>query len=249
MSPTAGRRSVRRAIITGISRGLGAALFDVLNDGRTPLLGIGRTFTDAQHRTADQSDGLVTLRTTDLSDPDQLPTRAELTAFTAGCAGDDELLLIHNAATIGPIGLVGRLDDRQVQDALATNLLAPALLTNSLLYAAPAALHTIRILFISSAAAHRAYAGWATYCATKAGAEVFMRCIAETAPRPCTVEIIDPGAMETEMQQAIRTLGHGLPGHERLVERHRLGQIGDANIVAQRIASEHLTPPAELLGA
>jgi NAD(P)-dependent dehydrogenase (short-subunit alcohol dehydrogenase family) len=67
-----------------------------------------------------------------------------------------------------------------------------------------------------------------------------MRCVGEAAARPCSVEIVDPGAMETDMQETIRRLGHGMPGHDRLVERHNLGQIGDAATVAKRIVTEHL---------
>lgn len=126
---------------------------------------------------------------------------------------------------------------------MATNLVAPLLLTNSVLAAVPASVQRLRILHISSLAACRSYPGWATYCATKAGAEAFMRCVAQAAARPCTVEIIDPGAMETGMQQAIRCLGQGLPGHDELVQRHERGEIADVDEAARRIFADYFILP------
>lgn len=239
MSTSADGRPARHVIITGVSRGLGAALFDLLLNADARLFAIGRSFTDEQHRMADLRPDRVTLRTADLSDPGRVPAQAELTDFTSNCDERDEVVVIHNAATVEPIGLVGGLEAGPVRDTVMTNLIAPLLLTNSVLAAVPATVQRLRVLYISSDAVARSYPGWATYSATKAGAEAFMRCVGQGATRPCTVEIVDPGTMDTDMHETIRRRGHGLPGYEQLARRYRLGHVRDAGTAARRIFAEH----------
>lgn len=239
MRTTSGGLGTRSVILTGASRGLGAALLHALHRDGARLLGLARAFTTHQRRLAATDPDMVTLRITDLRDVRQLPSSAELAAFLEPCGPDDEIVLVHNAATIEPLGLVGAISPQAMVDAAQVNLVAPMLLTNAFLSAVPSQLNRPRVVYVGSSAAHRPYPGWATYCATKAGAEVFIRCVGEAAYRRCVVDVIDPGAMETQMQQTIRDNGVGLPGHQRLLRRYQLGQIADASDVASRIVAEH----------
>jgi benzil reductase ((S)-benzoin forming) len=243
MSAIADGSPVRSVFVTGASRGLGAALFHALQSDGARVFGLARTFPSDQQLLADRHPASVRLRSTDLAEPVSLPTEAELAAFVGDSHPRDEVVLLHNAATVEPIGLVGELAPEEVFGAVQVNLVAPILLTNTFLAAFahnPAVL--LRIVYVASAAAHRSYPGWATYCATKAGAEAFMRCVSEASSRACTVEIIDPGAIETQMQRTLRERGTGLPGHARLVERHRSGDIGDPETVAKQLVARHFPP-------
>ncbi|MET7401391.1 SDR family NAD(P)-dependent oxidoreductase [Dactylosporangium sp. NPDC005572] len=256
MSASADFPCVRSVILTGASRGLGAALFQTLQADGARVLGLARTFTADQQALAAQRPASIRLLATDLGDtgtgdvsPDGLglsggglPTAAELTGFINGHGPADEIVLLLNAATIEPIALAGDLPPEAVLAAVNLNLVAPILLTNLFLAAFQNSEARLRVVYVASSAAHRAYPGWATYCATKAGAEAFMRCVSEAATRPCDVELVDPGAMETQMQQALRDRGNGLPGHARLVERHRVGDIGDPLMVAKTIIDRHFPP-------
>jgi benzil reductase ((S)-benzoin forming) len=242
MSTPPGGPMARHVIITGISRGLGAAIFDLVERDGSRLFGIGRTFTESQRQAARCRPDRIVLHATDLASPDAMPPVLELERFLAGCGTDDEVVLVLNAAVIDPIGLVGGLHPDQLRRTVGVNLLAPMLLTNAVLAVTPEPALRVRILYISSAAAHRPYSGWAGYCATKAGAEMFLRCVAVGAARPCTVEVIDPGAMDTGMQRTIREHGCGLPGHERLLLRHQRGEIEDASVVAAQLVQTYLTP-------
>jgi NAD(P)-dependent dehydrogenase (short-subunit alcohol dehydrogenase family) len=242
LSTTAGDVGTRSVILTGASRGLGAALFHALHRDGARLLALARTFTTHQRRLAATDPDMVTLRSTDLRDVRHLPSPAELTAFLEPCGPDDEIVLVHNAATIEPLGLVGAISQQAMVDTAQVNLVAPMLLTNAFLSAVPSQLNRPRVVYVGSSAARRPYPGWAAYCATKAGAEVFMRCVGEAASRRCVVDVIDPGAMETQMQQTIRDSGVGLPGHQRFLHRHQLGQIAEASDVASRIVAQHFPP-------
>ncbi|GAA2590404.1 SDR family oxidoreductase [Dactylosporangium fulvum] len=256
MSASADGSCVRSVVLTGASRGLGAALFQALQADGARVYGLARTFTAEQELLAAQRPASVWLRAGDLGDtgsgvpaPDGLglaggglPSGAELAAFVGDAGPDDEVVLLHNAATVEPIALAGDLPPAAVLAAVNLNLVAPILLTNLFLATFRASRARLRIVYVASAAAHRAYPGWATYCATKAGAEAFMRCVGEAAGAPCEVEIIDPGAIETQMQRTLRDLGAGLPGHARLVERHQVGDIGDPSMVAKGIVQRHFPP-------
>src|SRR4051812_26119203 len=72
---------VRSVIITGISRGLGAALFDEFRGAGDRILALGRRFTDAQHAAERQDPQRVRLRQVDLAYPTTLPPAAELSSF------------------------------------------------------------------------------------------------------------------------------------------------------------------------
>lgn len=287
MSASADCSCVRSVILTGASRGLGAALFQALHADGARVFGLARSFTMEQRALAAQRPASVRLRSTDLSNTDLsntdpsntdpsktdpsktdpsrtvlrntgpihsdltdselsagggLPSGAELAAFAGATGPDDEIVLLHNAATVEPIALAGELPPEEVLAAVNLNLVAPILLTNLFLATFRESTARLRIVYVASSAAHRAYPGWATYCATKAGAEAFMRCVGEAASRTCEVEIVDPGAIETQMQQTLRDRGTGLPGHARLVERHQVGGLGDPSTVAKRIVDRHFPP-------
>jgi benzil reductase ((S)-benzoin forming) len=143
-----------------------------------------------------------------------LPLRGVLAEFLNGAAPDDEVVLLHNAAVIEPIGLVGTLHEEAVDDAVRVNLLAPMRLSNLFLAIGRRCKVRLRVVYVTSSAGHRPYPGWATYCATKVAAEPFMRCVALSNDPPCSVDIVDPGAMDTDMQGMLRERGAGLPGHE-----------------------------------
>ena len=224
-------RRTNSVIITGASRGLGAALFNVFDACGDRLLALGRRFNADQRRAAGDADRIV-LRYTDLSEPDTLPSAEDFERFLA--SGTGEAVLVHAAAVVEPIGVLGALDNRELQAAVQVNLLAPMMLSNLFVQAAPAHFERLRIVYVTSSAAHRPYPGWATYCATKAAGELFMQCAETSADPRCTVQIVDPGAMDTDMHRTLRERGTGLPGHERLLGR----ELPDPRTVAKRVVGE-----------
>jgi benzil reductase ((S)-benzoin forming) len=229
----------RSIILTGTSRGLGAALFSALRHSGTRVMALSRRYTQDQLDDAAAHPGDVLLRVTDLADAATYPDAAALSAFLAGAG---EAVLVHNAATIEPIGLVGALTEADIAAAVQVNLVAPMVLTNTFLAAVPEPV-AARVVFITSGAAKRTYPGWAVYGASKAGAEAFMRTVDTAAARPVTVQIVDPGAMETGMQRKIRDHGDGLPGHERMVQRHHQGEIPDPAEVVETIMAAYFDSP------
>jgi benzil reductase ((S)-benzoin forming) len=225
---------MRSVVLTGVSRGLGAELFAQFVASGDRVLGIGQQFTPEQRLLSVTEPDRVRLLTADLSDPAEIPTAKVLADFLR--VGD--AVLVNNAGVVDPIGPIGSLDPAATVDAVNVNLVAPMLLTNAFLEARRG---PVRILFISSGAAHRAVPGWGTYCATKAGAEMFFEVLeSEVADDPTVgVARVDPGVMDTDMQAAVRAAD--FPERERYAELHRRGQLPDPAAVARRIIAGNLS--------
>ncbi|HEY3501493.1 MAG TPA: SDR family NAD(P)-dependent oxidoreductase [Actinocatenispora sp.] len=222
-------------VLTGVSRGLGRELFAVLAARGDALLAIGRGFTDEQRRAADAEPDRIRLSTADLSVP-EIP---DLSGFVA--AADGPLALVHNAGSVEPVGAVGTLDAARITATVHLNLLAPMLLTNALL--AGAGDRPVRVVFVSSGAARRVIDGWATYCATKAGGEMFFDTVAEQYagdPR-VTVANVNPGVMDTDMQAVLRaSTDVHFPAREHYAGLAERGELPSPAGVARRIVADHL---------
>ncbi len=203
-------------MITGVSRGLGRALAErALEDPHTWVLGIGRSGFEHER---------LRLRACDLSRPEGLPGADELRPLLEGA---EEVVLIHNAAVVEPIGPIGELDSAAVIDAVNVNFTSPMLLTNELVKALGR--YPEKTLYISSGAANRVIDGWSAYSATKRGCEEFFAHLAQRA----LVEIVNPGVMDTGMQVAVRAAT--FEGQERFHALHERGELPDPATIAAKI--------------
>lgn len=231
--------AARSVVLTGISRGLGAALFEEFRRHGDRVLGIGRHFTSQQRRLASAEPGRIRLLVADLVDPAQVPDATVLGEFLEP-AGDGVAVLVHSAAVIEPIGPVGTLKPEEITAAVAVNVTAPMLLTNAFLAArrpsAPA-----RIVFVSSRAARVAKQAQAMYCATKSGGQMFFDTIAAEARHDPTLRVVSvsPRSMDTDMQAAIRA-AEAIPDRQHYVGLHQRGQLDDPAQVARQIIRDHL---------
>lgn len=188
-----------KAILTGHSRGLGAAFAAELLGRGIPLLGLAR-----QHNAAlaDAHPGLLTEASLDLADAAALRAwldSGRLDEFLGGDGGP--LLLINNAGVLGPMAGLDAQDPLEIASAVAINVSAPLLLS-----AALAGRHTgeLRIMHISSGAARNPYPGWSIYGATKAALDHHARCVATDGRDSLRICALAPGVIDTDMQTRIR---------------------------------------------
>jgi benzil reductase ((S)-benzoin forming) len=222
---------VRSFLITGVSRGLGEELFEQLAaDEEHRVIGVGRTFTEHQRGLAVAEPDRISLHQTDLAAGEPLPMEHATRATAHAC-------LILNAGMVEPVGAIGALDPAVVRDSIAVNLTAPMIAADAFVRALPPGTPG-SVLFISSGAATRAIEGWATYCAAKAGAEMFFQVLAEERP-DLYVANINPGRMDTEMQAVLRR--SEFPTKQSYVDAHENRQLATPRDVAARIISEHVT--------
>ena len=176
------------AVITGASRGLGAALAHELDRRGWDLVVDARDARALAATPGHQVPG-------DVTDPAH---RAALVVAADALGGAD--LLVNNASTLGasPMPAVADLDEQILRQTLETNVVAPHALTRLLL---PQLLATGgAVLNLSSDAAVEAYAGWGSYGTSKAALDQLTRILAAEQPG-LRVYAVDPGDMRTQMHQ------------------------------------------------
>lgn len=208
---------MRKAIVTGHSRGIGAELARQLERDGWEVLGIAR----------------ATGAAIDLGDLESLTgwlDSGELGRFLAGATS---ILLINNAGLLGPAAVTGQLDPRQAAHAVAVNVTAPLILTDAVLAARPTGA-TVRIAHISSGAGRRPVPGWSVYCATKAAIDMHAQTVAAEGHDGVRVASIAPGIVDTGMQGEIRA-SEGFPLREQFVGYERDGQLVPAAEAAAKV--------------
>lgn len=215
-----------KALVTGHSKGLGAALALELLGRGIPVLGLARGSAGMVHP-------LLTEVEIDLGDSAALVhwlAGGALTGFLqdAGCA-----LLLNNAGTVQPVGALADQDLLAVAGAVALNVGSPLMLAAAVARAGAA---QCRIVHISSGAGSSAYPGWSVYCATKAALDHHARAVALDAAKGVRICSLAPGIIDTGMQAEIRaTPPERFPLRERFLELKRSGQLVSPAACAQGV--------------
>ncbi len=112
------------AIVTGVSRGLGESLAAQLLARGFMVQGIGRTSSGRLGGERYRFTELDLTNTTAIGTALGTPWQALVEARP------DSICLINNAATAGPVGLLGKLADEDMAASLGVNLAAPIALAN-----------------------------------------------------------------------------------------------------------------------
>ncbi|GLW92171.1 SDR family oxidoreductase [Actinokineospora globicatena] len=180
------------ALITGASRGIGAATARALADTHTLLLG-GRDTAALESLAADL--------------PDAHPWPVELTdptALAAATADIAELDLLVHSAGIARVGPLSEATTDRWRTMYEVNVIAVAELTRLLLPALRTAKGTV--ILINSGAGLDAHPGWGPYAATKYALRAYANVLrAEEAASGIRVTSVFPGRTDTDMQRTVRT--------------------------------------------
>ncbi|MFQ1004213.1 oxidoreductase [Modestobacter sp. SSW1-42] len=227
--PPAADFTGKRVIVTGGSRGLGAAIVQRLLDGGATVVATARTATD-------ETPAAATFLTGDVG------TLAGVQSFAAAAlaelGGLDVLVNNAGAARAHPGG-VSSIPDEEWLDALDVNYLSAVRLTNALLPALREAGAGGVIVNISSAAALVPSPPVAHYSAAKAALNAYGKALAaELAPAGIRVATLSPGNVLTPGADALRqtiadAVGISLADIAAGVP---LGRAGDPRDVAEAVA-------------
>jgi benzil reductase ((S)-benzoin forming) len=190
--------------ITGTSRGIGKAFAEhLLENPSNNVIGISRQAT--------------------IKHPNYRHFYLDLTDVNAVAdfkfelhAHPKKIYLINNAGSLGFIKPVGKLDASIIIKNYNLNLIAPSVLTNAFINCYDSTDAEKVIVNISSGAGKTPIDGWAVYCASKAGIDMFSRVVdAEQkirAEHPLSnihkgfkIFSIAPGVVDTDMQSEIRS--------------------------------------------
>jgi NAD(P)-dependent dehydrogenase (short-subunit alcohol dehydrogenase family) len=197
------------ALVTGASRGIGRAAALALAAAGAQVVAVARTqggleeLDDEIRKASGQSATLVPL---DIAEGDSLDQMGLAIHQRFGRLD----VLVHAAATLGPMTPVSHIDPKHWDRVVAVNLTAAYRLirtTEPLLRAAPAG----RAIFLTSGRAAHPKAFWGPYGVTKAGLEHMVRTWAdELEQTQVRAVLLDPGIMRTAMR------AEAMPGEDPL---------------------------------
>ena len=225
------------AILTGASRGLGAALARGLARPGVRLVTLARR-DDAELAEFARAQGA-----------DLRQIKVDLSDLSAAQAAADRIaqdlprdarryLLINNAGTVQPVSSCAELADAAaIASAFNLNVSAVMLLTARFLQAVRGVQADRRVLNISSGAGRNPNAGWGVYCATKAALDMYTRVLKqEQAADGVRAVSLAPGIVDTDMQEAIRGSDPAsFPALAKFQEFKSAGQLAAPSDVAARI--------------
>jgi len=144
-------------------------------------------------------------------------------------------ILINNAAVMGPARFLEDADESAWQKTLNTNLYGAYLCCR----AAGLVMRergSGKIVNVSSGLGQMAYPRFCAYAVSKAGEIQMTRSLAEEwKPMNIQVNAIDPGLLDTGLQEGVRGLGPGVLGkelHDRFAECKEKGLLKDPERVA-----------------
>lgn len=190
----------RIALVTGASRGIGAATARALARQGAHVVAVARTVGGLEELddAVRSVGGSATLVPLDLKDYDGIDRLAAALHERYGRLD----LLVGNAGAFGALSPLAHVEPKVWDEVLAVNVTANWRLIRAmdpLLRAAPGG----RALFLSSGAAWRARAYWGPYAVAKAALEMLVRIYAaETATTAVRVNLFNPGATRTRMRAA-----------------------------------------------
>ncbi len=198
MNDAPGRLQGRISVITGASRGLGAAIAKRFAGEGSHVVLVARTVggleeVDDAIRAAG---GAATLVPLDLTEFDRID---EMGAALARRFGRIDVL-VGNAGILGTLSPMGHIETQVWDRVIAVNLTANWRLIRSfdpLLRASDSG----RAIFVTSGAADGAHPYWGAYAVSKAALEAMVKTWAgEVTKTPVKVNLVDPGALRTSMR-------------------------------------------------
>ncbi len=214
----------KQALVTGASRGIGAAIAERLARQGAVVWGTATSaagaaaITERLQAIHPECRGLAL----DVTD-------AEDCAAAVSQAGAVDILI--NNAAITRDTLLLRMKDADFEQVIATNLSAQARMSRLVLKAMMKK-RWGRIISIGSVVGYSGNAGQTNYAAAKAGIAGFSRALAqEVASRGITVNVVAPGFIDTDMT---RDLPEDVK--QRLLGQIPLGRLGEAAEVASVVA-------------
>jgi len=167
------------AIVTGASRGIGAAAAFVLAKAGAAVMLVARDGTRASQVAKEvvAAGGRATAMACDVADYGSVRTMVEETDQRLGNID----ILVNNAGIIEPIGALVQSDPAAWRRSIEVNLVGAYHTAHATL---PRMLEAGKgtVINISSGAAHRPVEGWSAYCSAKAGLAMLTNAIALECP-------------------------------------------------------------------
>ena len=216
----------RVALVTGASRGIGAAVARVLAEQGMRVVGTATSEAgaDAIHSKLAPLSGVG--RVLNVTDPASIESLLESIRADLG----EPLVLVNNAG-ITQDNILMRMKEDEWHQVIDTNLTALYRLSKACVRGMTKA-RWGRIINVTSVVGSMGNAGQSNYAATKAGAEGMARSLArELGSRSITVNCVAPGFIDTDMTRALADAQR-----DTLQSQIPLGRLGEPDDIAATVA-------------
>lgn len=216
------------ALVTGASRGIGAAIAQYLGKQGATVIGTATTQNGAEQiGAALQQAGVNGVgMALDVNDAAQVEAVLKQIAEQFG----DITILVNNAGVTRDT-LLMRMKEDDWDAVLSTNLKSVFRLSQAVLRPMMKARYG-RIINISSVVGHSGNAGQTNYAAAKAGMTGFTKSLAqEVGSRGITVNCVAPGFIDTDMTRELAE-----EQRNRLLQQIPLGRLGQVEDIAAAVA-------------
>ena len=229
------------AIISGATQGLGKQLAIHQSKPEIQLILLGRNVKALMEvkNECEQNGAFVSIIEADLSKSKyQSDLQRILSEIDMGTLND--VYLFNNASSIEPIDLLVNINNNAQEELMRVNLNSPIWISSEFLRFSQR-IHPNRcsIVNISSGVSLKPIQGWSLYCMSKAAINMLTSCIAEESkmfPFKVTSVAINPGAMDTNMQKAIRNSDEKQsPIAQKFKEIHNRGDLNNVDTTALKI--------------
>ncbi len=189
-------------MITGASRGIGAAAARAFADAGAKVALVARSDDAIAALAADIGPGAVALQcdVASITEVEQAVAQAEKTLGPLD-------VLIGNAGILDPISHLAEADVDAWGKTIDVNLKG---VFNGMRVVLPGMIDRGKgtVITVSSGAAHGPVEAWSSYCASKAGAYMLTRCAdKENRDKGIRVLGLSPGTVATDMQRDIKASG------------------------------------------
>ena len=207
--------NMKIVIISGGSKGLGLAICQQYLANGYQVVEFSRS---APHPFSVQCD---------FAQPETALAQMTATLAELSHANYDEIVILNNAALLGPIGPSAHKAPTDLITHLNVNITSAILFLSQAINAFQTHTCPKIIANISSGAAIKNISGWSLYCASKAGLEHYIRTVAieqNEQAQPFTAINIDPDLIDTDMQAGIRQASRAdFPALDRFIQRKENG--------------------------
>ncbi len=221
-------------LVTGASKGLGRSIAMSLANSGKSVIALARNSSelDTLNESLKQISSNSQIIACDLA------SKEDISKAVGKIIGEFKHLsgIVHNAGTISPIENMLDVSRDNWERAVNVNLIGVQDLTRSLDSIIGGESHT-RVVTISSGAAKRPLHGWSSYCVSKAGLDMWTRCLAEEGESEnISALAIAPGIVDTGMQKEIRQADESsFPLLQNFIEYHKNGELTNPDDVAQKL--------------
>ena len=194
-------------IITGTSKGLGNSIARKLVDINNHIFCISRTKDESLISYAKEKQCQLKYLDFDLSNVNEIEGMMISIFEKLNLSVLESISLVNNAGLTLPNKRIEDCEASELINNVHVNLMAPILLTSSFMRRIKTFEGDKKVINISSGSGKKPYHGWSSYCASKAGIDLFTQCVAlEQSSKNSPVKILSlaPFIMDTDMQKEIR---------------------------------------------